>query len=73
LRKTKEQYVMTEKDGKPSGWRAYYRDGKWIEEQPKAPARKKKAAARKGPAKRKKAARRKKAAAKKSTSQAGGG
>jgi DNA topoisomerase-1 len=74
LRKTKEQYVMTEKDGKPSGWRAYYRDGKWVEEQPKAPARKKKAAARKkGPAKRKKAARRKKAAAKKSASRAGGG
>jgi DNA topoisomerase-1 len=73
LRKTKEQYVMTEKDGKPSGWRAYYRDGKWTEEQPKAPARKKKAAARKGPAKRKKATRRRKSAAKKSTSQAGGG
>ncbi len=32
-RKTKEQYVMTEQDGKATGWRAVYRDGKWREEQ----------------------------------------
>lgn len=29
-RKTKEQYVMSEKDGKPTGWTAEYRDGKWV-------------------------------------------
>jgi DNA topoisomerase-1 len=34
-RKTKEQYVMTEKDGKATGWKAFYRDGKWQEEQSK--------------------------------------
>ncbi len=34
-RKTKEQYVMTEKDGKATGWKAFYRNGKWEEEKPK--------------------------------------
>jgi DNA topoisomerase-1 len=34
LRKTKEQYVMTEVDGKATGWRATYHDGKWVEELP---------------------------------------
>ena len=29
-RKTKEQYVQTEIDGKPSGWKAFYEGGKWI-------------------------------------------
>ena len=28
-RKTKEQYVQTEVDGKPTGWRAFYDGGKW--------------------------------------------
>ena len=28
-RKTKEQYVMTESNGKPTGWKAYYVDGTW--------------------------------------------
>ncbi|BES71200.1 type I DNA topoisomerase [Marinobacter nanhaiticus D15-8W] len=28
-RKTKEQYVMSEKDGKATGWSAFYKDGKW--------------------------------------------
>ena len=28
-RKSKEQYVMTEKDGKPTGWSAWYVGGKW--------------------------------------------
>ena len=45
-RKTKEQYVMTEKDGKATGWKAFYRAGKWQEEQAKrraASPRKKKA------------------------------
>ncbi len=31
-RKTKEQYVMTEKDGKATGWKAWYRNGAWEEE-----------------------------------------
>jgi DNA topoisomerase-1 len=31
-RKSKEQYVMTENDGKATGWKAWYRDGKWQEE-----------------------------------------
>ncbi|RDH43855.1 type I DNA topoisomerase [Zooshikella ganghwensis] len=34
-RKTQEQYVMTEVDGKATGWRAFYRDGKWAIEQSK--------------------------------------
>lgn len=33
-RKQKEQYVMTEMDGKATGWAAYYRDGKWVESRP---------------------------------------
>jgi DNA topoisomerase-1 len=28
-RKTKEQYVRSEKDGKPTGWSAYYSKGIW--------------------------------------------
>jgi DNA topoisomerase I len=28
-RKTREQYVQSEVDGKPSGWSAYYENGKW--------------------------------------------
>ncbi|WDE00924.1 type I DNA topoisomerase [Thalassomonas actiniarum] len=45
-RKTKEQYVMTEVEGKATGWVAKYVDGKWVEEQTKkkAPAKKKAAA-----------------------------
>ena len=31
-RKTKEQYVMSEVNGKASGWRAFYQDGRWVEE-----------------------------------------
>jgi len=42
-RKTKEQYVMTEVEGKATGWKAWYRKGKWEEEQStrKSAARKK--------------------------------
>lgn len=29
-RKTKEQYVQSEIDGKPSGWKAFYQGGKWL-------------------------------------------
>jgi DNA topoisomerase-1 len=28
-RKTKEQYVRSENDGKPSGWSAFYSNGRW--------------------------------------------
>ena len=31
-RKSKEQYVMTEVDKKPTGWKAFYRNGKWVTE-----------------------------------------
>jgi DNA topoisomerase-1 len=34
-RKTREQYVQSEIDGKPSGWSAYYEKGKWVEQQSK--------------------------------------
>lgn len=30
-RKAKEQYLMSEKDGKASGWTAHYKDGSWVE------------------------------------------
>ncbi len=30
-RKTKEQYVMSEVEGKATGWTAYYEDGAWVE------------------------------------------
>ena len=75
-RKTKEQYVTSEEDGKTTGWRALYQDNKWVEEIPppkltvkaKAAA-KKKAAANKAAAK-KKAAAAKKAANKKAAKKA---
>lgn len=28
-RKTQEQYVVSEKDGKQTGWKAFYRNGRW--------------------------------------------
>lgn len=30
-RKTKQQYISSEKNGKATGWSAFYIDGKWIE------------------------------------------
>ncbi len=30
-RKSKQQYVQTEIEGKPTGWRAFYSDGKWVQ------------------------------------------
>ncbi|MEM0514390.1 type I DNA topoisomerase [Pseudoalteromonas sp. YIC-827] len=40
-RKTKSQYVMTEVDGKATGWKATFEHGKWvIEEKKKAAAKK---------------------------------
>jgi DNA topoisomerase-1 len=35
-RKTREQFVVTEKDGKPTGWQAFYRNDKWVETPAKA-------------------------------------
>jgi DNA topoisomerase-1 len=32
-RKTKEQYVMTEVEGKATGWRAYFDGGRWVVEE----------------------------------------
>ncbi|MBQ73654.1 MAG: DNA topoisomerase I subunit omega [Gammaproteobacteria bacterium] len=41
-RKTKEHYVMTELEkGKPSGWRADYLEGNWVEEYKKKTTKKK--------------------------------
>ncbi|MCP4598204.1 type I DNA topoisomerase [Neptuniibacter sp.] len=39
-RKTKEQYVMTEVNGKATGWRAFYRDGSWVVEETRKKAKK---------------------------------
>lgn len=34
-RKTKEQYVMTEEEGKPTGWKAFYMGSQWVIEEGK--------------------------------------
>ena len=39
-RKTKEQYVQSEIDGKATGWKAFYQDGKWMEQVPAPKSRK---------------------------------
>ena len=39
-RKTKEQYVMTEIEGKASGWTAYFEGGKWVQSEAKAKTKK---------------------------------
>jgi DNA topoisomerase-1 len=67
-RKTKEQYVTSEVEGKTTGWRAHYVDGRWIEEAP--PAKPAKAAAKVKGGARKKAAARKPAARKKASKKA---
>jgi DNA topoisomerase-1 len=51
-RKNKEQYVMTQVEGKATGWTAHFRDNAWVIEKPvkkkkKVAAKKKKAAAKK--------------------------
>jgi DNA topoisomerase-1 len=46
-RKNKEQYLMTEEDGKATGWIAHYRDGKWDIEKPEKKKAKKKASKKK--------------------------
>ncbi|MCX2981434.1 type I DNA topoisomerase [Halieaceae bacterium IMCC14734] len=60
-RKTKEQYVMTEVDDKPTGWRAFYHGNTWQQE---IPPKKKPAAKKKAKPKKKAAAKKKSAAAK---------
>jgi DNA topoisomerase-1 len=45
-RKSKEQYVMSEVEGKATGWTAKHSSGKWVEEAKKKAAPKKKAAAK---------------------------
>ncbi len=50
-RKTKEQYVMTEVDGKATGWKAFYQNGGWVQELPKPKARPKAKAKAKSPRK----------------------
>ena len=37
-RKNREQFVSSEKDGKATGWTAYYRDGAWTQNKPAAAA-----------------------------------
>jgi DNA topoisomerase-1 len=61
-RKTKEQYVQSEVDGKATGWKAFYEGGKWVVTE--APV-KRKAAVKKKAAPKKKAVAKKKAAPKK--------
>ena len=62
-RKNKEQYIMSEKDGKATGWTAHYQDSKWVES--KAVKKKKKVAKKKTV--KKKAATKKKATSKKTS------
>jgi DNA topoisomerase-1 len=53
-RKTKQQYVMSESEGKATGWSAFFEEGKWEEkETKKRAAAKKTAAKKKAPAKKK--------------------
>jgi DNA topoisomerase-1 len=47
-RKAKEQYVMSEQDGKATGWAAFYRNGKWVEDAAPATARGKPASKKRG-------------------------
>ncbi len=51
-RKSKEQYVLTEVDGKATGWKAFYRDGIWQAEQSSNRRQQKKSSKRKTTAKR---------------------
>ena len=63
-RKTKEQYVQTEVDGKPTGWKAFYQGDKWMAE---AKAAKPKAKAKTKPKAKAKAKAKSKAKAKKAS------
>ncbi len=53
-RKTKEQYVQSEIDKKATGWKAFYKDGKWEVTKPEKKAPRKKAAKKKAKKKTKK-------------------
>ena len=47
-RKTKEQYVQSELEGKATGWKAFYQEPNWVEEgEPKKPGTRKKPAKKK--------------------------
>ncbi len=51
-RKTKEQYVQSEVDGKPTGWKAFYEGGSWkVQEKPVKAKAKPKASKAKKPSK----------------------
>lgn len=52
-RKTQEQYVQSEVNGKATGWKAFYRNGRWVTEEPTAKAPGKTKAKAKAKAKRK--------------------
>jgi DNA topoisomerase-1 len=52
-RKNKEQYVMTEKEAKATGWTAHFHDGKWIVNKPEANKAIKKSTVKKKTAKKK--------------------
>ena len=61
-RKTKEQYVQTEIEGKATGWKAFYQGGAWVvQDKPVKKAAAKKAPAKKKPAKKKATAKKAKA------------
>lgn len=64
-RKTKEQYVLTEVDGKATGWSAFYNDGRWESVVKAKKAAVKKTAAKKKAAKKKASAKKKIAVSKK--------
>jgi len=64
-RKTTEQYVMTEVDGKPTGWRAYYQGGKWAVSVAKKATKKKTSTKKMSSTKKKTTATKAKAAARK--------
>lgn len=67
-RKTKQQYLMTDVDGKATGWRADFESGQWVitdKVATKKASSKKKSAAKKKVAAKKKATAKKKAPAKK--------
>ncbi|MYE84268.1 MAG: type I DNA topoisomerase [Gammaproteobacteria bacterium] len=53
-RKTREQFVASDRDGKPTAWRAHYRDGRWQVETGSTRARKggRRAASKSGPRRR---------------------
>jgi DNA topoisomerase-1 len=52
-RKTKEQYVQSEQDGKATGWKAYYQGGRWVAQEKPARSKPKKKTVKKHPARKK--------------------